>query len=107
MLSSITYGNAFNSLLHEYYMLIKNVKFQEDSNSIHSIYINDGGIIECIDCNNKDGEVIDAKGRLISKPFVNPHAHLGYALTLNYARHNLSGTLIEGIEIVREEVSQK
>jgi hypothetical protein len=25
MLSSITYGNAFNFLLHEYYMLIKNV----------------------------------------------------------------------------------
>ncbi|MFP3164119.1 MAG: amidohydrolase family protein [Acidianus hospitalis] len=88
-------------------MLIKNVKFQEDSNENHSIYINDEGIIECIDCNNKDGEVIDAKGRLISKPFVNPHAHLGYALTLNYARHNLSGTLIEGVEIIREEVSQK
>jgi hypothetical protein len=45
-------------------MLIKNVKFQEDSNSIHSIYINDEEIIECIDYSNKDGEVIDAKGLL-------------------------------------------
>lgn len=88
-------------------MLIKNVKFQEDSNENHSIYINDEGIIEWIDCNNKDGEVIDTKGGLISKPFVNPHAQLGYALTLNYTRHNLSGTLIEGVEIIREEESQK
>ena len=85
-------------------MLIRNVRFEDGK--LHSIYINEG-VIECIDCEKKDGEVIDAKGRLISPPFVNSHAHLSYALTLKYARQNLSGTLLEGVEIIRDEVSTK
>ncbi|BCU71591.1 amidohydrolase family protein [Stygiolobus caldivivus] len=87
-------------------MLVRNVKFNSD-NKIHSIYVNDEGMIECIDCNRKDGTVIDAKGRLISPPFVNPHSHLGYALTLKYAKFNESGTLLEGVQITREEIIPK
>lgn len=87
-------------------MLITNVKFPTD-NRLHSIYVNREGIIDCIDCNKKDGLVIDAKGRVISHPFVNPHSHLGYALTLKYARYNESGTLIEGVQITREEILPK
>ena len=87
-------------------MLVKNVKFPEDG-KLHSIYVNGEGVIECVDCDRKDGEVIDVKGRLISAPFVNSHAHLGYALTLRYARPNYSGTLLEGVQIIREEVAKK
>ncbi|MEJ2776104.1 amidohydrolase family protein [Sulfolobaceae archaeon RB850M] len=86
-------------------MLIRNVKFEDGK--IHSIYINDEGIIESIDEGKKDGVIIDANGRLISKPFVNPHSHLGYALTLKYAKPNESGTLIEGVQIIRNEVIPK
>ena len=86
-------------------MLIKNVTLSDGKS--HSIYINDEGIIEGIDEGRKDGIVIDAKGRLLSKPFVNPHSHLGYALTLKYAKPNESGTLIEGVQIIRNEVIPK
>lgn len=87
-------------------MLVKNVKFPEDG-KLHSIYVNGEGVIECVDCDRKDGEVIDVKGRLISAPFVNSHSHLGYALTLRYARPNSSGTLLEGVQIIREDIVKK
>jgi cytosine deaminase len=41
--------------------------------------------------------VLDAEGRLISPPFVDPHIHLDSVLTVGEPRHNESGTLIEGI----------
>ena len=41
--------------------------------------------------------VLDAEGRLLSPPLVDPHVHLDAALTVGEPRHNESGTLIEGI----------
>jgi cytosine deaminase len=40
---------------------------------------------------------LDAAGRLLSPPLVDPHVHLDAVLTVGEPRHNESGTLIEGI----------
>jgi cytosine deaminase len=40
---------------------------------------------------------IDAEGRLLSPPLVDPHVHMDAVLTVGQPRHNESGTLIEGI----------
>ena len=41
---------------------------------------------------------LDAAGRLVIPPLVEPHIHLDAALTAGEPRWNLSGTLFEGIE---------
>jgi len=43
-------------------------------------------------------ETIDAAGRLVSPPLVEPHCHLDAALTEGLAGHNQTGTLLEGIQ---------
>ncbi|GBD20037.1 Cytosine deaminase [bacterium HR28] len=43
-------------------------------------------------------ETIDAAGRLLSPPLIEPHCHLDAALTEGLAGHNESGTLLEGIQ---------
>ena len=40
---------------------------------------------------------LDADGRLLSPPLVDPHVHMDAVLTVGEPRHNESGTLIEGI----------
>jgi cytosine/creatinine deaminase len=40
---------------------------------------------------------IDAEGRLLSPPLVDPHVHMDAVLTVGEPRYNESGTLIEGI----------
>lgn len=47
-------------------------------------------------------ETVDAKGYLVSPPFVDSHIHLDTALTLGSPRMNRTGTLLEGIEIWSE-----
>jgi len=42
---------------------------------------------------------IDARGRLVSPPFVDAHFHLDAALSLGLPRRNVSGTLLEGIAL--------
>lgn len=42
---------------------------------------------------------IDAKGNLVSLPFVESHVHLDSALSSGNPRYNHSGTLLEGIQI--------
>jgi cytosine/creatinine deaminase len=44
-------------------------------------------------------ETIDAKGRLLSPPFVDCHFHLDATLSLGIPRLNMSGTLLEGIAL--------
>jgi cytosine deaminase len=44
-------------------------------------------------------EVIDASGRLVSPPFVDPHFHMDATLSLGQPRLNVSGTLLEGIAL--------
>ena len=43
--------------------------------------------------------VIDATGRLVTPPFVDPHFHLDATLSLGLPRMNRSGTLLEGIAL--------
>lgn len=45
------------------------------------------------------GQVIDATGRLVSPPFVDPHFHMDATLSLGLPRMNRSGTLLEGIAL--------
>ena len=45
------------------------------------------------------GEVIDAEGRLVAPPFVDPHFHMDATLSLGRPRMNVSGTLLEGIAL--------
>lgn len=42
-------------------------------------------------------EVVEAEGRLVSPPLIEPHCHLDAVLTEGDAGHNESGTLLEGI----------
>ena len=42
---------------------------------------------------------IDASGRLIAPPFVDPHFHMDATLSLGRPRMNISGTLLEGIAL--------
>ncbi len=44
-------------------------------------------------------QVIDAKGHLVSPPFVDPHFHMDATLSLGTPRMNVSGTLLEGIAL--------
>ncbi|MGO8204763.1 cytosine deaminase, partial [Rhizobium ruizarguesonis] len=44
-------------------------------------------------------EEIDASGRLVSPPFVDPHFHMDATLSLGLPRMNVSGTLLEGITL--------
>lgn len=44
-------------------------------------------------------QVIDATGRLVSPPFVDPHFHMDATLSLGRPRVNVSGTLLEGIAL--------
>lgn len=48
---------------------------------------------------------IDANGNLASPPFIESHVHLDSALSAGNPRHNLSGTLLEAIEIWGERKS--
>ena len=45
------------------------------------------------------GREIDAAGRLVSPPFVDPHFHMDATLSLGQPRLNRSGTLLEGIAL--------
>jgi cytosine deaminase len=49
-------------------------------------------------------EVIDARGGLLTPALVEPHIHLDAVLTVGQPRHNLSGSLFEGIAIWGERV---
>ena len=48
------------------------------------------------------GRVIDARGRLVSPPFVDCHFHMDATLSLGIPRLNQSGTLLEGIALWSE-----
>ena len=45
------------------------------------------------------GTVVDARGNLVSPPFVDPHFHMDATLSYGLPRINASGTLLEGISL--------
>ncbi len=47
----------------------------------------------------ESGVVVDARGRLVSPPFVDCHFHMDATLSLGLPRLNVSGTLLEGIAL--------
>jgi cytosine/creatinine deaminase len=49
-------------------------------------------------------EVVDLEGRLVTPALVEPHIHLDAVLTVGQPRHNLTGSLFEGIAIWAERV---
>jgi cytosine deaminase len=64
------------------------------------IAIKDGRIVEMApQIDAEAAEVIDATGRLVSPPFVDPHFHMDATLSLGQPRLNVSGTLLEGIAL--------
>ncbi|MEM1078255.1 MAG: amidohydrolase family protein [Pseudomonadota bacterium] len=52
------------------------------------------------------GQVIDARGDLVSPPFVDPHFHMDATLSYGTPRINASGTLLEGIALWGELKAQ-
>lgn len=60
----------------------------------------DGKIIEVAPSIEGDAtETVDAKGYLVTPPFVDSHFHMDGTLTAGMPRRNQSGTLLEGIKI--------
>ncbi|MBB2791792.1 UNVERIFIED_ORG: cytosine deaminase [Rhizobium pisi] len=61
----------------------------------------EGGRIVAVERNlqAQAAEEIDATGRLVSPPFVDPHFHMDATLSLGLPRMNASGTLLEGIAL--------
>ena len=62
------------------------------------------------DLGGEAGEEIDAAGRLVAPPFVDPHFHMDATLSLGLPRMNVSGTLLEGIALwgeLRETLTQE
>jgi len=84
-------------------LLIRKARLVDQKN-LQDIAIKDGKITGIADNLNGAAEKeIDARGRLATPPFVDPHIHLDAALTVGSPRYNLSGTLIEGIQIWGEK----
>jgi cytosine deaminase len=61
----------------------------------------EGGKIATVEPSLKGsaGKEIDAKGRLVTPPFVDAHFHMDATLSLGLPRLNQSGTLLEGIAL--------
>jgi len=80
-------------------VLIKNANLPDGREGI-DIAIKDGKIVEVAPgIEAEAGEVIDASGRLVTPPFVDPHFHMDATLSLGLPRMNVSGTLLEGISL--------
>jgi len=83
-------------------LIIKNANLSDGQVGI-DIACKDGIIASIgagIDANAEN--VIDAKGLLVSPPFVDPHFHMDATLSLGTPRLNVSGTLLEGIALWSE-----
>jgi len=79
--------------------LIRNANLPDGRQGV-DIAIKDGRIIEVSAAINATAESeIDAKGYLVSPPFIDSHFHMDSALSLGQPRLNQSGTLLEGISL--------
>jgi cytosine/creatinine deaminase len=80
-------------------LLIRNANLPDGRTGL-DIAVVDGRVVSLAPRVNGDArEVIDATGRLVSPPFVDPHFHMDATLSLGLPRLNRSGTLLEGIAL--------
>jgi cytosine deaminase len=80
-------------------LIIKNANLPDGRSGI-DIAIEKGRIADVASrIEAEAGEEIDASGRLVSPPFVDPHFHMDATLSLGLPRMNRSGTLLEGIAL--------
>src|SRR4051794_35972829 len=80
-------------------LLIRNATLP-DGRKGHDIAITDGRIVAVEpQLSAEASRVIDAAGHLVSPPFVDVHFHMDATLSLGLPRLNVSGTLLEGIEL--------
>lgn len=80
-------------------MIIKNAKLRNTKDLVNIAIKN--GLVKAIERNieGKAIKEIDAMGNLVTPPFCDPHLHLDAALSVGDPRYNMSGTLLEGIQI--------
>lgn len=85
-----------------YTLLIKNATLPDGRTGM-DVAMKDG-LIEAVasDIKADARQVIDARGYLLSPPFVDPHFHMDAAMSLGQPRLNRSGTLLEGIALWKE-----
>lgn len=80
-------------------LIIRNANLADGRSGI-DIAIKDGRFVEIAPrIEAGAGRTIDATGRLVSPPFVDPHFHMDATLSLGLPRLNRSGTLLEGIAL--------
>ncbi|OUS06782.1 cytosine deaminase [Rhodobacterales bacterium 52_120_T64] len=80
-------------------LIIKNATLPDGTTGIDIACAD--GLIAAVerDIKAEAGEVINAEGQLVSPPFIDPHFHMDATLSLGTPRMNVSGTLLEGIEL--------
>ncbi|MEW5817569.1 MAG: amidohydrolase family protein, partial [Spirochaetota bacterium] len=80
-------------------LIIRNARLR-DGKELKDIAIKNG-LFAAVEQNlNARGvNEIDAKGNLVSPPFIDPHLHLDAVLSVGDPGFNMSGTLLEGIQI--------
>ncbi len=84
-------------------LIIRNAQLRHTEDTC-DIGISEGKIVEiAAKISRKGQQEIDARGRLTTPTFIDPHLHLDKALISEVVRPNLSGTLNEAIEIIWEK----
>jgi len=80
-------------------LLVWNARLADGREGI-SILVKDGRIVDIgVNLEAEAEETIDAKGNLVTPPFIDSHFHLDSTLSLGKPRLNRSGTLLEGIDL--------
>ena len=80
-------------------LIVKNATLPDGRRGM-DILCKDGFISDIgLNIDAKANQVIDAEGYLVSPPFIDPHFHMDATLSLGTPRLNISGTLLEGIEL--------
>lgn len=80
-------------------LLVENARLPDGTGPV-SIAVREGRIVAIAPVVEGDAErVLDAGGRLVAPPFVDPHFHMDATLSLGLPRLNRSGTLLEGIAL--------
>ena len=80
-------------------LIVKNATLPDGRRGM-DILCKDGFISDIgLNIDAKANQVIDAEGYLVSSPFIDPHFHMDATLSLGTPRLNISGTLLEGIEL--------